>query len=247
MITELMRPNWPAPTGVCALTTTRAGGVSVAPYDRLNLADHVGDDIAHVLENRRLLRDSLRLPAEPVWLQQVHGTVAVPAGPGQVGAVADASYTHARGVVCAVMTADCLPVLFCDRDGRSVAAAHAGWRGLVNGVLEQTVSKMDVAPEKLLAWLGPAIGPAAFEVGGEVRQAFVDHQAQAAQAFVVNRPGHFLADLYALARLRLQACGVDAIYGGEYCTFSQPDCFFSYRRQSRTGRMASLIWLDNGG
>lgn len=242
-----LRPDWPAPPGVHAVTTSRLGGISPPPYDQLNLALHVGDDPACVLHNRGLLRTGLALPAEPCWLEQVHGKRVVDAAICAPGTAADASCTNISGVVCAVLTADCLPVLFCTADGRGVAAAHAGWRGLAAGVLEASVDALCAAtattPAGLLAWLGPAIGPAAFEVGAEVRAAFVEIDPACADAFRGNRPGHYRADLYALARRLLARQGVEAVYGGGLCTFSAPGRFYSYRREQRTGRMASCIWV----
>ena len=234
-------PEWPAPARVRALQTLRSGGVSPAPYDGLNLGDHVGDLPENVAANRSRL--SSVLPAEPRWLQQVHGATVVD-GDGLVQPeAADGVYARLPGVVCGVMTADCLPVLFCDAAGSVVAAAHAGWRGLAAGVLENTVKAMGVPAANLMAWLGPAIGPGAFEVGDEVRAAFVTADRSASGAFVPGRPGKWLADIYALARLRLNACGVGQVFGGGFCTVSDRERFFSYRRDGVTGRMASLIWL----
>lgn len=242
-------PDWPAPAGVRALLTTRSGGVSVAPYASLNLGDHVGDDPAAVAANRLRLRRVLVGAGDPVWLEQVHGTRVVDAALERAGAApakADAAFARRPGVCCVVMTADCLPVLFCDTAGSVVAAAHAGWRGLCAGVLEQTVAAMAVPACTLLAYLGPAIGPQAFVVGDEVRAAFVAHDALAAAAFSPQAAGKWLADIYLLARQRLAACGVDQVYGGTWCTVSDADRFFSYRRDGRTGRMASLIWRSAG-
>ena len=235
-------PDWPAPKQIKCLMTTRAGGVSGAPWSSLNLGDHVGDAPADVAANRARLRQ--HLPAEPAWLKQVHSTRAVDASSGQVEA--DAAFTRQPGQVCAVLTADCLPVLFCDRAGSVVAAAHAGWRGLADGVLEATVAAMEVPPGDLLAWMGAAIGPRVFEVGDDVRQAFADHHPEAAAAFLPHpalERGKWLADLYLLARIRLDHAGVSAVYGGGRCTFSEAESFFSYRRDGVTGRMASVIWL----
>lgn len=234
-------PEWPAPAGVYALSTTRRGGVSAAPYESLNLGDHVGDLAAHVAENR--LRVCARTPAVPLWLSQVHGVAVVDVAGGRDGMVADASFARAPGRACTVMTADCLPVLFCHRGGSVVAAAHAGWRGLAGGVLEATLDAMTVPAGEVLAWFGPAIGPDAFEVGDDVRSAFVGDLPAAASAFRARPGGKWLADLYALARMRLQRKGVQAIYGGHRCTFSEPESFFSHRRDRTTGRMASLIWI----
>ncbi len=234
-------PDWPAPARVKACVTTRAGGVSVAPFDSLNLGTHVGDDPVAVKKNRQRLLS--QLGCKPAWLQQVHGIDVVEAAPETL-AEADASWTATPGIACTVMTADCLPALFCDRNGTRVAAAHAGWRGLAAGVLEATLDALAVAPEDTLVWLGPAIGPQAFEVGAEVREAFVGQHAQAAQAFGASlNPGRYMADIYELARIRLAARGVAAVYGGGFCTYSDPR-FYSYRRAARTGRFASLIWLD---
>ena len=238
-------PDWPAPTTVQALSTTRWGGVSRPPYASLNLADHVGDGPAHVAENRRRLSVLAGLPAEPAWLEQVHGTVVVTAESVLKPVAADAAFTRQPGRPCVVMTADCLPVLFCDRAGSVVAAAHAGWRGLAGGVLGATVARLATPPENLLAWLGPAIGPQAFEVGDEVRAAFLALDAGNADGFQPSPTGRWLADLYVLARRQLQTLGVTAIYGGDGCTFSEPERFFSYRRENRTGRMATLIWLNS--
>ncbi len=242
-------PDWPAPAGVHALMTTRAGGVSRPPYDSFNLATHVGDDPAAVAENRRLLR--AHLPAEPLWLTQVHGTTVADAERQGAYVVADAAVARTPGRVCAVLTADCLPVLLCDARGSVVAAVHAGWRGLVAGVLEETVCAMGIGPARILAWLGPAIGPDAFVVGEEVRQAFIEQHPLAATAFRPALPGtldelprKWLADLYALARLRLATVGVERVYGGVGCTYREADRFYSYRRDGRTGRMAALIWRE---
>lgn len=235
-------PDWPAPAGVRVLSTTRAGGVSVAPYDSLNLGIHVGDDPANVAANRAQVRRIV--PSEPAWLNQVHGTAVVDAASVAGVPDADASVSRTPGAVCVVMTADCLPVLLCDRAGSVVGAAHAGWRGLHGGVIEATVAAMQVAPADVIAWLGPAIGPTAFEVGDEVRAAFVATDAIADAAFKpAGQPGKWLADIYLLARQRLAALGVTAVYGGDCCTVSESRRFFSYRRDGVTGRMASLVWL----
>lgn len=237
---DWLLPGWPAPTNVRACVTTRAGGVSQAPFDGLNLGDHVGDDPAAVAANRARLVEALG--CRPAWLQQVHSPDAVEADPRQVP-TADASWTATPGTACAVLTADCLPALFCDRAGTRVAAAHAGWRGLAGGVLENTVAALGGEPDELLVWLGPAIGPQSFEVGAEVREAFVAQHAEAERAFVPSaNAGKYLADLYSLARIRLAAIGVTAVHGGGLDTFSDPR-FFSYRRAARTGRFASLVWL----
>ena len=242
-MTKLIIPQWPLPKGVAACSSTRIGGVSQAPYDSLNLGAHCGDDPEHVEENRRRLFAAGALPSNPVWLEQVHGTDVLTLDGGPYNSKrADASYSRTPGTVCAVMTADCLPVLFCNLDGTEVAAAHAGWRGLCEGVLEETVACFSDKPGNILAWLGPAIGPTAFEVGPEVREAFMAKYAQADAAFRPQGEKYF-ADIYQLARQRLANVGVDRVYGGEYCTHSQPENFFSYRRDRTTGRLASFIWL----
>lgn len=233
-------PAWPAPPNVRALITTRTGGVSHGPYASMNPADHVGDDPQAVAANRALLR--AQLPGEPFWLKQVHGDIVAEAGSGPVEA--DACIARAAKQVCAVLTADCLPVLFAASDGSVVAAAHAGWRGLCAGVLERTVAAMGVPGEQVLAYLGPAIGPRAFEVGPEVRAAFMALDASAAAAFAPHANGKYLADLYLLARQRLGFAGVTQVHGGGECTYSDAERFFSYRRDGATGRMAALVWID---
>jgi len=256
-------PDWPLPPGVRALQTTRRGGVSGGPWAGFNLGDHVGDDPAAVAANRAAL--ARRLPAMPVWLSQVHGAAvadldalagaAAPVSGSRAGMVtstaiaaptADAALTRSVGTVCAVMTADCLPLLFSARDGSVVAAAHAGWRGLCAGVIEATVAAMALPAAELTVWLGPAIGPQAFEVGDEVREAFVTRDAAAASAFVHGQGGRWLADLYGLARQRLAALGVNAVFGGGECTFADAGRYFSYRRDGISGRMATLIWREDG-
>ncbi|WP_126444228.1 peptidoglycan editing factor PgeF [Sulfuricystis multivorans] len=245
MPADFIVPDWPAPPHIHALVTTRAGGVSTGPYASFNLADHVGDDPEAVAENRHRLRAFL--PTEPVWLEQVHGTRCIDAASVAVGCEADAAYSRIPGVVCAVLTADCLPVLLCDEAGTVVAAAHAGWRGLAAGVIEATVAAMNVPGERLLAWLGPAIGPQSFEVGGEVRGAFIAHDPAAASAFRAQANGKWLCDIYRLAALRLQALGVCRITSADFDTVRDAERFYSYRRDGVTGRMASLIWLGNPG
>lgn len=244
MTRDWLKAKWPALAHVRTCVTTRAGGLSKAPWDSFNLATHVGDDAAAVAANRELLQQ--QLGCQPTWLQQTHSTRVVQADPQQL-ADADASWTDQPGIACAVLTADCLPVLLCDRAGTRVAAAHAGWRGLADGILEQTVTAMDTDPAELLVWFGPAIGPQAFEVGEEVMQAFLDHDDYADQAFEpAAREAHFMADLYQLARLRLKRVGVQHLYGGGLCTNADAARFYSYRRDGeQTGRMASLIWLDS--
>ena len=256
-------PDWPAPARVHAASTLRAGGVSPPPWASLNLGEHVGDAPERVAENRQVMAQALRLSAEPAWLEQVHGTEVVdldlePArgsgGDGSGGAVpplrrADAAVTSLPDRVLAVLTADCLPVLFCRRDGVRIGIAHAGWRGLAGGVLEAAVDALAAPPEELMAWIGPGIGAAAYEVGAEVRDACLAADAGAEGCFTPGRPGRWQCDLVGLARRRLQALGLAAVYGGRWCTHSDPVRFFSHRRDGAerpTGRMATLIWLADG-
>lgn len=240
---QYITPNWPAPPNVRALTTTRLGGASRGPYESFNLGDHVGDDPGAVQRNRALLRGALNLPAEPLWLNQVHGTNVVDAATASPGVTADGAHTDKPGVVLAALTADCLPVFLCDRAGTRIALLHAGWRGLAAGVIEAGVAHLGVPEADLLAWLGPAIGPDSYEVGDEVRAAFVARDAAAARAFRTNGPGRWWADMYDLARQRLRALGVREVHGGQHCTLREQDRFFSYRRDGQCGRMASLLWL----
>ncbi|KXJ45988.1 MAG: YfiH family protein [Bermanella sp.] len=242
---DFITPDWPVPERVKAISTRRHGGISEGPYSSLNLANHVGDDDRVVTQNRSTLFHKLQLPAKPVWLEQVHGTRVMELGQHEATQLiqADASISRNSDFVCAVMTADCLPILLCKEDGSAVAAVHAGWRGLVAGIVEKAVTQL-AEPEKIIAWLGPAIGPSHFEVGAEVKEAFVNKNSVMRQCFQQIDSQHYLADLYALARIVLLKCGVKRIYGGEYCTYNQADQFFSYRREPITGRMASLIWLQ---
>lgn len=247
MSPSFLIPHWPAPVGVKSLITTRQGGVSLAPYDSFNLGDHVEDDAEAVRQNRAILRQSL--PAEPVWLRQVHGVEVVRADqvlPDGLPPQADAVVTDRRGVVCAIMTADCLPVLFASKDGSVIGAAHAGWRSLCAGILEKTLQAMSVEPSQVMAYLGPAIGAAHFEVGAEVREAFIRYDNGAEKCFLTNERGRWMADIFELARRRLSHVGMPPtqIYGGTHCTVSSPETFYSYRRDKQTGRMASLIWLE---
>jgi len=263
-------PDWPAPARVRALVTTRTGGVSAGPYAAMNLAAHVGDDPAAVAANRRRLRACL--PEEPRWLTQVHGRRVARAEDAEEGVEADAVCARSRGKVCAIMTADCLPILLCDEAGAVVCAAHAGWRGLASGIVEAALASMDAPPARLMAWLGPAIGPRAFEVGDDVREAFLAHATEADAAFVRLPPGplpgeggdggartgvrsegleteqdggrKWLADLYLLATQRLNAAGVKRVFGGGFCTYEEAARFYSFRRDKTTGRMAALIWIE---
>lgn len=238
-------PDWPAPAFVHALTTTRRGGASRGPYRSLNLAAHVGDDVSAVAENRARLLRLAALPAAPVWLNQVHGIAAIDAAGAAPAVTADAAFAATANVVCAVLTADCLPVLLYDRRRRLVAAIHAGWRGLAAGVIAATVARMHSHGDDLLAWLGPAIGPQQFEVGDEVRAQFLAHAARSAAAFRPSaNAGRWYADIYQLARQRLDEAAVTAVYGGGWCTVAEPERFYSYRRDGVTGRMATLIWMS---
>ncbi|MGO9037425.1 MAG: peptidoglycan editing factor PgeF [Steroidobacteraceae bacterium] len=243
MNVQWLTPQWPAPPAVCALSTQRGGGVSAAPYATLNLGDHVGDLSAAVAENRRRLRIAADLPAEPRWLAQVHGIRVADLDVGGSTASADGAHTRRPGRICAILSADCLPLLFAAESGEAVAAAHAGWRGLAGGVIEATVRALALDPGTLLAWLGPAIGPRHFEIGPEVREELLRGDGGAEAAFTPNARGRFMADLQALARRRLARLGIERIYGGGECTFSHPDKYFSHRRDGRTGRQATLIWL----
>ena len=237
-------PDWPAPANVHALTTLRQGGYSTGSFASFNLAAHTGDDPVAVHKNRALLRSVFGVPAEPRWLHQVHGARVIEGGAAVALAAADGSWTASAGTVCAVMTADCLPVLICDSGGNGVAAAHAGWRGLLAGVISTAVKSLGSRLTELLVWLGPAIGPSAFEVGPEVFQAFIARDANYVSAFRQTDDEHWLCDIYGLARIELAELGVTSIFGGDACTFTDQQRFFSYRRDRRTGRMASLIWLE---
>ena len=239
---DWITPDWPAPARVKAFITTRAGGISRAPYDSFNLGDHVGDAPGDVASNRALL--SVYLPTAPVWVCQVHGTNVVVADNVESVVEADAAHTAKPGIVCAVLTADCLPVLICDRNGSQVAAVHAGWRGLSQSIIERTIAAMRVPPPELLVYLGPAIGPSRYEVGDDVRDEFLKDDPDAITAFLPTANDKWLANLYELAQLRLRRLGVEDIYGGDCCTFEDAERFFSFRRDGKTGRMAALIWLD---
>jgi YfiH family protein len=247
-------PNWPAPANIHAATTLRTGGVSQGSYSSLNPACHVGDDADRVRQNRQIIREMLDLPAEPVWLNQIHSNRAVKAVKTASLQQADASYADESGVVCAVMTADCLPLLLCATDGSQVAAIHAGWRGLLSGIISNTVMAMQIPPSPpftkggiggdLLVWLGPAIGPDCFEVGAEVRDAFLEKSAAFISAFKKQSNGKWLADIYQLARVDLAALSIVKVYGGTNCTVTEYERFYSYRRDTQTGRMATLIWRE---
>lgn len=243
----IIDPNWPAPRNVKAFTSTRIGGQSQPPYMSLNLGQHVGDQKETVMANRQLLSRQLGLPSEPIWLAQIHGTTVVRADQhiGKIVPTADASWTQATDVVCAVLTADCLPILLCNKAGTLVAAIHAGWRGLAAGIVEEMMTVLNEADSEVLAWLGPAIGPEIFEVSHDVRDIFIENDPVAKEAFKANNSNKWLANIYLLAKQRLEKCGVTAVYGGEHCTYIENDLFYSFRRDHGvTGRMATLIWLN---
>lgn len=242
----MIRPQWDAPPRVHAAFTLRTGGVSTAPFDTLNVGAHVGDEPGAVAENRQRVREALALPSEPQWLEQVHGmdVVDLDALAGGSPPRGDAAITRTPGRVCAIQVADCMPVLFADRQGGAIGAAHAGWRGLAAGVLESTVGALGVPADRLLAWLGPAIGPAHFEVGDEVRAAFVSADTGASGSFVKNARGRWQCDLPALARRRLARLGIANVSGGQWCTYADRARFFSHRRDGRCGRMVALLWMS---
>ena len=237
-------PDWPAPERVRAFVTTRAGGVSEGAYASLNLGARSGDDALHVARNREIV--ATHLPRMPRWLAQVHGidVADLDAEPIPGAPIADAAISRSAGTVCAVLTADCMPLLLCEQDGRCIGIAHAGWRGMAAGVIERTVAALGCAPVRVMAWMGPTIGPSAFEVGPEVREVFLASDPGAGEAFAVHKPGKYFADLYDLARRRLASAGVTEIHGGEFCTHTEVDRFFSYRREPRSGRMGAFIWLE---
>jgi YfiH family protein len=242
MSVGLLIPQWNAPAPVRAACTLRTGGVSAAPFDSLNLGQHVGDEPIAVAENRRRVSAALSLPREPLWLEQVHGTRIADADAETEPVPADGAVTRQSGRVLAIQVADCLPVLFASDDGNVVAAAHAGWRGLAAGVLEAAIASMQVAPRQIIAWLGPAIGAAHFEVGEEVRAALLAHEPSSADGFIRNARGRWQCDLAQLARRRLAALGLREVSGAHLCSYEARDLCFSYRREARTGRMAALIW-----
>ncbi|OCG22158.1 peptidoglycan editing factor PgeF [Gilliamella apicola] len=250
-------PYWTAPKNIHAFTTTRTGGVSLAPFASLNMGNRTGDNLEHIVENRRRIIQTEQIPSEPYWLTQIHSTIALDISQialqppmGNINShqsfEADASYTNQPKQVSVVLTADCMPVLFCTTKGDEVAAAHAGWRGLCNGILEETVKKFSSPPSKIIAWMGPAISAKKFEVGIEVKQQFeeVDPKAQIAFRLIDSTEQKYLANLYLIAKQRLQALGITQIFGGDYCTYTEQDKFFSYRRENNTGRMATMIWFD---
>jgi YfiH family protein len=249
--TSCISPDWPAPHRIVAFSTTRDGGSSVGRFAGLNLGDHVGDDRARVTHNRNEFASRLPSGTAVQWLTQDHGTKVILSGDPELPLIADGAWTSASAVACTVMTADCLPVLFCARDGGVIGAAHAGWRGLCAGILEVCIEKMGVPAQSLLAWMGPAIGPTAFEVGAEVMQQFLDHNPNANRVSVLEcfkpipgLPSRFLADLYGLATLRMRSAGIVDIYGGNLCTYGDAQRFYSFRRDGQTGRMATTIVIS---
>jgi len=242
-------PDWPAPVNIHAATTLRTGGVSKEPYLSLNPATHVNDLTERVLQNQKIISDMLNLPADPIWLDQIHSNRIVKAEKTATPQQADASYSNESGVVCVVMTADCLPLLICSKDGKKIAAIHAGWRGLLSGGISNSISELACVapiakPTDLLVWLGPAIGPNCFEISVEVCEAFVEKSKHYEKAFKLQNNGKYLADIYQLAKIELNTLGIINIYGGTYCTMTEKDRFFSYRKNNQTGRMATLIWKD---
>lgn len=244
MTVNWLQADWPAPDFIKAGTTLRQGGVSTGVYSGFNLATHVGDELAAVEENRAILTRSLNAPDAPQWLEQIHSSKAVLLPNEETIPKADASYTSKENVVCSVMTADCLPLLITNKQGSCVASIHAGWRGLCDGIIEATIKKLPTEPETLLVWLGPAISADVYEVGEEVYDAFIHDDNKAKQAFTSVSEGHWLFDIYHLARYRLNTMGIKQIYGGDRCTLSEEEQFFSYRRDNVTGRMASIIWIE---
>jgi YfiH family protein len=243
-MSEVIYPNWPAPQHIRAFTTIRTGGLSAAPFNSLNLGDHVGDAPLIVEQNREILLNSAKLPEPPRWLSQQHGCRVIESLHWSAGECADGIVTNTLNHVCPVLTADCLPILLCNQQGDRIAAIHAGWRGLANGVVENAIASFGLNKQHIMAWLGPAIGPENFEVGEDVVNNFVQHDVIAKQAFKQTDDTHYNADIYLLARQRLRALGVTDIYGGQFCTVNDPTRFFSYRRDNVTGRMASVIWIQ---
>jgi YfiH family protein len=241
---EIIKPNWPAPKNIVAFTTTRSGGVSQDACASLNLGNRNADSAENIAANRKILRTEMQLPNEPYWINQTHSTIAIEIAHEYKITEADASFTIEKNCICVVNTADCLPLLVCDRDGAAVAAIHAGWRGLLDGVIENTLELFPQAVDKILVWLGPAIGSEVYEVGDEVRAQFIEHDPQAELAFKPSPNDRFLMNIYLLARQRLAKKNITAIYGGDFCTYTQSDQFFSHRRDSKTGRQASLIYFS---
>lgn len=242
---NILTPDWPAPKHVRAYTTTRLNGFSHDPYASFNLGDHVGDDHENVLQNRTYLKKILNLPTDPIWLNQIHSTDIFNVDRDVKPQSADGSYTSHKNIVCAVLTADCLPILLCDQSGTQIAAVHAGWRGLAAGVIESALNSFNPTDKKIIAWIGPAIGQAFYEVGDDVRDKFLEIDADAGKAFQPYKQSKWLANMNLLARQRLEKSGVSEIFGGDLCTFQDSERFFSFRRDGKTGRMASLIWISD--
>ena len=242
---QSITPDWPAPPSIHALTTTRKGGVSQGNFASFNLASHVLDDPNAIIQNRRRLRTYFNLPSEPLWLNQQHSDIILTEASYSPNTIADGLYTHHSHILCTVLTADCLPILLCNQNGTEVAALHGGWRGLTNEIIEKGIACFESPSFTLLAWLGPAIGPEQFEIGNEVRELFIRHDPRSTTAFQpLKQREKWLANLYELARQRLIQCGVKQIYGGNYCTYTNDNLFYSYRRHHPTGRMATLIWIE---
>lgn len=245
---KIIKPKWPVAEHINAYTSTRLGGQSQTPYNSLNLATHVGDNLEDVGTNRKILLKETSLPNEPIWLNQIHGNTVIQADNARYSSppTADAAWTNKANTICVVLTGDCLPILLCNTSGTQVAAIHAGWRGLANGVIENTLREMPVSESKWLAWLGPAISPAVYEISDDVRDQFLQYNVKASSAFTPSTNNKWLADLYTLAKQRLNDCGIDLIYGGNHCTFTESDLFYSSRRDKGvTGRMATLIWIGS--
>ncbi len=241
---DVILPDWPAPDNIHAITTTRLQGVSLAPFDQNNLGLYTQDLLAHILKNQKNLQNKHALPSPPIWLTQVHSRHVLNINDTPPHLVADGSYTTRSGRVCAVLTADCLPILICDTAGQTVCALHAGWRSLARGIIERALIRLNLAPQNVLVWLGPAIGPAHFEVGDEVREIFISQDPKAKTAFQAHQKHKWLTDIYQLARIRLESLAIKKIYGANYCTFSDNTLFYSYRREGITGRQATIIWRD---
>ncbi len=241
---NLIIPDWPAPNNIKAFTTTRLNGVSPAPFQSFNLAHHVGDALENVLHNRTTLKKNLQLPSDPVWLNQVHSNRINHLDINDNLETADGAYTTQKNKICVILTGDCLPILLCDKTGTEIAAVHGGWRGLVSGVIESALAYFNNSPDQIYAWLGPAIGPKVYEVGDDVRDQFVAVDKNAQLAFESIKESKWLANIYLLAQQRLQKCGVNEIFGGNFCTYTDKEKFFSHRRDKETGRMANLIWIQ---
>ncbi|MBT4836502.1 MAG: peptidoglycan editing factor PgeF [Methylococcales bacterium] len=243
---DWLSPDWPAPENIRAICTTRSGGCSLFPYHSMNLGDHVDDDLQHVNANRQHLKRILALPRDPRWLTQIHGNEIIDADKDTKSMAADGIITSRNNMVCTVLTADCVPVLLCDQNGHQVCAVHAGWKGLAGCIIAQAIAKFDCKSSKLMAWIGPAISQVNYQVNQAMVSSFVEQSISYQQAFKYVDNDQYLADLVLLAKLQMQALGLNQIYGGQWCTFADDSKFFSYRRQNITGRMATLIWKSDG-